>query len=81
MGILEKGIFHDLEEQRYFSLEQFNHDLWKKLERLNKEPFKRKEHSRYYYWEEERHELMPLPSMQYQYMERKTAKVSSDFHI
>ena len=81
VGILEKGIFHDLEEQRYFSLEQFNHDLWKKLERLNKEPFKRKEHSRYYYWEEERHELMPLPSMQYQYMERKTAKVSSDFHI
>lgn len=24
---------------------------------------------------------MPLPSMQYQYMERKTAKVSSDFHV
>ena len=81
VGILEKGFFHDLEEQRYFSLEQFNHDLWERLERLNKAPCKRKEHSRYYYWEEERHELMPLPSMQYQYMERKTAKVSSDFHI
>ena len=24
---------------------------------------------------------MPLPSMQYQYMERKTAKVSGDFHV
>ena len=24
---------------------------------------------------------MPLPSMQYQYMERSTAKVSSDFHV
>ena len=24
---------------------------------------------------------MPLPSMHYEYMERKTAKVSSDFHI
>ena len=81
VGILEKGFFHDLEEQKYFSLEQFNRDLWDRLDRLNKEPFKKKEHNRYYYWEEERHELMPLPSMQYKYMERKTAKVSSDFHV
>ena len=36
---------------------------------------------RYYYWEEEKLELMPLPSMHYEYMERKTAKVSSDFHV
>ena len=24
---------------------------------------------------------MPLPSMHYEYMERKTVKVSSDFHV
>lgn len=81
VGILEKGLFHKLEERQYFSLEQFNKDLWKELETLNKEPFKKKEHNRYYYWEEEKLELMPLPSMHYEYMERKTAKVSSDFHI
>lgn len=81
VGILEKGFFHKLEERQYFSLEQFNKDLWKKLEALNKEPFKKKEHNRYYYWEEEKLELMPLPSMHYEYMERKTAKVSSDFHV
>ena len=81
VGILEKGIFHKLEEQQYFSLDQFNKDLWKELEALNKEPFKKKEHNRYYYWEEEKLELMPLPSMHYEYMERKTAKVSSDFHV
>lgn len=80
-GILEKGFFHKLEERQYFSLEQFNKDLWKELEALNKEPFKKKEHNRYYYWEEEKLELMPLPSMHYEYMERKTAKVSSDFHV
>ena len=51
------------------------------LEALNREPFKKKEHNRYYYWEEERLELMALPSMQYQYMERSIAKVSSDFHV
>ena len=81
VGILEKGLFHKLEERQYFSLEQFNKDLWKELEALNKEPFKKKEHNRYYYWEEEKFELMPLPSMHYEYMERKTAKVSSDFHV
>lgn len=81
VGILEKGFFHDLEERQYFSLEQFNKDLWEKLYKLNREPFKNKEHDRYYYWEEERQELMPLPSTQYQYMERRAAKVSSDFHV
>ena len=81
VGILEKGFFHKLEERQYFSLEQFNQDLWKELEALNKEPFKKKEHNRYYYWEEEKLELMPLPSMHYEYMERRTATVSSDFHV
>ena len=81
VGILEKGIFHELEEHQYFSLGQFNRDLSEKLDKLNRAPFKKKEHDRYYYWEEERQELMPLPSTQYQYMERRTAKVSSDFHV
>ena len=81
VGILEKGFFHKLAERQYFSLEQFNQDLWKELETLNKAPFKKKEHNRYYYWEEEKLELMPLPSTHYEYMERRTATVSSDFHV
>lgn len=81
VGILEKGFFHDLEDRKYFSLEQFNEDLWYKLGLLNQEKMKNKEHSRYYYWEEERGELTPLPPAPYEYMERKEAKASSDFHI
>ncbi|MBQ7416969.1 MAG: hypothetical protein IJV18_02540, partial [Acidaminococcaceae bacterium] len=81
VGILEKGFFHDLEERRYFSIEQFNKDLWKKLDELNRENFKKKNYSRYDLWEEEKPELMPLPSMPYEYMERKMAKVSADFHV
>ena len=81
VGILEKGFFHDLEDLRYFSLERFNQDLWDKLDALNHENFKNKDHSRYDRWLEERQELMPLPSTYYRYMERKTAKVSGDFHI
>ena len=81
VGILEKGLFHDLEEMTYFSLDDFNRDLWDKIDRLNKEPFKKKEHNRSYYWDEEKAELMPLPSMHYEYMERRVAKVSSDYHV
>ncbi len=81
VGILEKGFFHDMEEQQYFSLEEFNRDLWRHLEKLNHSKLKDDEHSRAYYWEEERQELMPLPSVQYEYTERKVAKVSSDFHV
>lgn len=81
VGILEKGFFHEMEERQYFSLEQFNQDLWVFLEQLNWEPFKKKEHNRYFYWEEERLELMPLPSVHYEYTERRMAKVSSDFHV
>ena len=81
VGILEKGFFHDLEEIDYFSLEQFNRDLWRHLERLNTAPFSKKPHNRRHYWEEERKELMPLPSVPYEYTERRIAKVSSDYHV
>ena len=81
VGILEKGFFHDLEERQYFSLEAFNEDLWNSLYDLNRENLKNRTYSRYDRFQEEKRELMPLPSMQYHYMERKTAKVSSDFHV
>lgn len=81
VGILEKGFFHDLEENRYFSLEQFNRDLWSKLDALNHENFKKKNYSRYDQWMDERQELLPLPAVPYEYMERRTAKVSADFHV
>ena len=81
VGILERGFFHDMEEMDYFSLEQFNRDLWRHLEALNNAPFSKKPHNRRYYWEEERKELMPLPSAPYEYMERRLAKVSSDYHV
>ena len=81
VGILEKGIFLELEERRYFTIDQFNFDLHAALYNLNHSLLKNRDYSRSDTWEEEKHELMPLPSVQYQYTERKQAKVSSDFHI
>lgn len=81
IGIMEKGFFHDLAQRDYFSLEAFNRDLRENIDRLNDTPFTKKPHSRRFYWEEERKVLMQLPSTQYQYVERKAAKSSGDFHI
>lgn len=81
VGILEKGLFHDLDDNRHFSLGEFNSDLWERLSELNRRPLKGKTYSRYDLFLEERAELLPLPSTQYHYMERKAAKVSSDFHV
>lgn len=80
VGILESGIFHTLAERQYFSLEQFNRDLWKEVEKLNHAPFRKKPHNWYYYWIEEREEFLPLPVVEYEHMERR-AKVSPDFHV
>lgn len=41
----------------------------------NNAPFTKKPHNRRYYWDEERRELMPLPPVPYEYMERWKAKV------
>ena len=81
VGILEKGPFHDLEDNRYFSLEEFNRDLWEKLEELNSATLKGKDYSRRDRFLEESAELIPLPAEEYHYVERKTAKVSADFHV
>lgn len=81
VGILEKGFFHELEDMTFFSLDDFNDALWDKLGDLNGRQLKGKNYSRYDRWQEEKQTLMPLPSVQYQYTERKEAKVSSDFHV
>ena len=81
VGIMESGFFHDLERIPWYSLEEFNFALRKKLELFNAKPFEKKEHSRAFLFSEERKELLPLPEARYQYAERREATVSSDFHI
>lgn len=81
VGILEKGLFHDLEEMRFFTLEQFNETLWSRLEKLNAKPFEKKDHTREYYWQDERESLMELPPVAYHYSAKASAKVSGDYHV
>ena len=81
VGILEKGIFQELQDIKFFTLEDFNNELWKRLKKLNEAPFQKREYNRLYYWEEEKQDLLPLPATEYNYMERCTAKVANDFHV
>ena len=55
--------------------------LWRRAGSINFKNFKKKNYSRYDQWMEERQELLPLPAVPYEYMERRTAKVSADFHV
>ena len=81
VGILEKGFFHELEERRYFSLDAFNEDLLSFLQKLNRNPLKGQNSSRYDRFIEEKQALLPLPKEPYHFMERKIVKVSADYHI
>lgn len=81
VGIMEKGFFHDLEDVTWRSLDDFNAALWRKLDELNRAKMSKKEHSREYYFEDEKKWLLTLPEAKYQYAERREATVSSDYHI
>ena len=81
VGILEKGLFHELEDLRFFTLAEFNDALWERLDELNHTALKGKTFSRRDRLTEEQRELQPLPLSPYHYMERRTAKVSSDYHV
>ena len=81
VGILEKGPFHDLEEMRFFSIEQFNDALWTRIDKLNAKPFEKKGRTREWCWNDERDSLVPLPPTRFHYAEQRVAKVPSDYHI
>ena len=52
-----KGIFLELEERKYFTIDQFNFDLHAALYNLNHSLLKNHDYSRSDTWEEEKHEL------------------------
>lgn len=81
VGILEKGIFHDLDKMEFHSLAEFNEQLWKLVDKVNRAPFRKESNNRYYYLEEERGALQPLPAEPYEFMVQKYAKVAPDYHI
>lgn len=78
--IVTMHILIEMDEMTFYSLEELNSVLWEKMAQENRVNFQGLSYSRRDLFDtEERDALLPLPDTQYEYLERKSVKVSSDF--
>ncbi|EQD42056.1 Integrase catalytic region, partial [mine drainage metagenome] len=81
VGHVERSILAALRHRQFFSLEELNKDILKRLEILNTTAFQKRPESRKSLWEEEKASLQPLPQSRYEYGLWKWVKVHPDSHI
>ena len=78
--IVTMHILVEMDEMTFYSLDELNTVLWQKMEQENRENFQGLNYSRKDLFEsEEKDALLPLPDTEYEYLERKSVKVGSDF--
>ncbi len=78
--IVTMHILVEMDEMTFYSLAELNSVLWQKMEKENSENFQGLSYSRRDLFEaEEKDALLPLPNTLYEYLERKSVKVGSDF--
>ena len=78
--IVTMHILVEMEDMTFYSLEELNAELWKRMEAENRINFSKLSYSRRDLFEqEEKDALLPLPETQYEYLERKMVTVSPDF--
>ena len=78
--IVTMHILVEMEEMTFYSLDELNAELWKRMEQENRENFQGLSYSRRDLFEsEEKDALLPLPDTQYEYLERKSVKFGPDF--
>ena len=79
VGKLETHILARLRNVQCFSIEEYNLEIRRELDRFNARPFQKKEGSRLTaYQQYESVEMNPLPSIPYEYFIKKTAMVQSN---
>ena len=82
VGIVSTWIIAALRKQKYFTLEELNHDIWERLEELNTTPFQKKEGCRQsVFLAEEKPLLLQLPSTPYELAAWRVATVQLNYHI
>ncbi len=80
--IATSWIIAELRHRTFFSLDALNTAIWERMEDFNTRPFQKKPGSRYStFMELERQHLSPLPSIKFEYAERKEATIAPDFHL
>ena len=73
-------ILVEMDKMTFYSLEDLNTELWKRMESENRVNFTKLSYSRRDLFEkEEKDALLPLPETPYEYLVRKTVTVSPDF--
>lgn len=82
VNVVTTWIIQALRNMKFFSIEELNKEIRRKLEDLNNRPFQNRKGSRWSaFLEEEKFALSPLPSTPYRMSEWRTAKVRPDYHI
>lgn len=82
VGVISTWITAALRNEQFFSIEELNRAIRRKLEEFSRRPFQKKEGSRYeIFHEEELPLLAPLPAYPYELAEWKTATVQFNYHI
>jgi transposase len=79
---VERFILAALRNQKYFSLSELNESIFQRLHEFNHKPFQKMEGSRYtHYMETDLPSLRPLPQVDYELAEWKTATLHVDYHV
>lgn len=82
VGHASTWIIAALRNQRYFSIQELNEDISKKLSEFNARPFQKRPGDRYnVFMNEEREMLLPLPREPYEIAAWKKATVAFNYHI
>ena len=78
--LVTNHILIDMDGMTFYSLEEINKVLYKKVQEENRKNFQGLNYSRYdLFINEEKETLNPLPDTKYEYLERKKVRVSQDF--
>ena len=82
VGYISRQIIASLRYYQCFSLDDLNFKILEEVDKLNDEPFQKREGSRRIVFnEEEKNKLIPLRYPRYQLSEWKTATVQLNYHI
>lgn len=82
VGFATRRIIADVQDMKFFSLDELNMAIWERMDAMNAAPFTKKPGSRLALFSQvERPKLSPLPPVPYQFYERIKATVAPDIHI
>lgn len=82
VAVVTRDILTEMNEMRFFSLDELNAELWRRRDERNAENFQGLDFSRRdKFLEAEKPTLLPLPDEMFQILQRKTAKVAGDLSV